>query len=101
MIVYQRSKIKQEEFREEFLSLSYLRDKIVIANVRGRKLRIYGHAGTPELGSSPAFQYTEINEEQAKDYRVWSRMPQDTNIVVFQGPPLHLCDHKGLLRIIV
>ena len=95
MVIYHWSKIKQEEFREKLLSLSYLRDKIVIANVRGRKLRTYGPAGTPKLGFSPAFQRTEIAEEQAKNRRVWSRIPQDTDIVVSHGPQLHLCDHKG------
>ena len=68
---------------------------MVVANVRGRKLRTYGPAGTPKLGFSPAFQHTEIAEEQAKNHGAWSRIPQDTDIVVSHSPPLHLCDHKG------
>lgn len=67
-----------------FSPMTYLLDRSVVVD----GLTIYGSPWTPEFGRGWAFQVPR-GDAAAK---VWSRIPDDTQILITHGPPAGICD---------
>lgn len=71
--------------------LIYLKDSAVTLEIDGCKIKVYGSPWQPEFFNW-AFNLPRGPALEA----VWSKIPDDTNILVTHGPPagiLDLCDH--------
>ncbi|PHH75791.1 hypothetical protein CDD82_4279 [Ophiocordyceps australis] len=65
--------------------LTYLEDRLVVPEIKGRRIAIFGAPHIPECGPrSFAFQYTPLTQP-------WlSKVPPQTDILVTHGPPVAL-----------
>ncbi|KAH8114920.1 Metallo-dependent phosphatase-like protein, partial [Phellopilus nigrolimitatus] len=95
----------QARFVAKYPGLTYLQDSTASVTVRGRTLRIYGNAQTPEhAGGASAFAvpYIAPKNAAAGAERVWKNVPQDVDVLVTHGPPAHHLDEgygcAGLLH---